>query len=152
MATVEFMISELQREPRKVLEHLERGDIILKRRGQAALRLTVEGRDAERDAAYAAMVRLVRNLVVHGQAGVEEAMIDAFPWSGFLSDHERTVFGAELSSMLVATAELETTAPLAQLVVEWRATAAVRADPALAARLATAIDEPRGEPVPMPGG
>ncbi|HEV7723094.1 MAG TPA: hypothetical protein VGO60_17515, partial [Iamia sp.] len=103
MATVEFMISELQREPRKVLEHLERGDIILKRRGQAALRLTVEGRDAERDAAYAAMVRLVRNLVVHGQAGVEEAMVDAFPWSEFLSDHERTVFSVELSSMLVAT-------------------------------------------------
>lgn len=150
MSVAEFMISDLQRTPKKVLSHVAEGDVILKRRGQAALRLTVEGRDAERDEAYAAMVRLVRNLVVHRQVEVGDAVVAAFPWAEFLGKDERAEFGGALAQMLVATAELDTTAPLAQLLTEWRATAAIRADPVLAERLAAPVDSPLGERVAAP--
>jgi hypothetical protein len=151
MAMAEFMISDFQRAPTKVLEHIERGDIILKRRGQASLRLTVEGRDGQRDTAYTAMVRMVRNLVVHDSSDVGAAVVNAFPWAQFLSDDEREAFAEELTWTLMATAELETAAPVAQLVAEWRATAAVHADPELARRLATPVERPVADPVPMPG-
>ena len=112
----ELMISDLQREPRRVLEHIEHiehDDVILRRRGAPSLRLTIEGRDAARD-------------------------------STSVGPSPRSWRGP------VATAELETSAPIAQLVTEWRAIAEAWADPDLAARLTAPIGRTAGTFLPKP--
>ena len=151
VAVTEFALSALLRSSTEVLSHLADGDVILRRRGKAPLRLTLVGRDDERDEAYLAAIKLLRNVFVHRPEVMVEALDDAFPWVEFLPPDDRGTFADELSRTLIATADLDTTAPVAQLIVEWRATAAVHADPKLAGRLLQPV-EATGERVPIPSG
>lgn len=62
-----------------------------------------------------------------------------FPWATLLPKRDRVTFVGELGRTLVAASALDSYAPVAQLLQEWRATAEIHADPRRARRLRTAI-------------
>lgn len=149
MRVIERPFSDLLRHPNEVTSDLDQGDILLRRRDEPDLRLTRADREAERALALAAFGRALRNLAVHNRKALEEALADAFPWVEFLPDVDRRTFADEFSRGSVAAAELDSYGSLSQLIQEWRATAEIHADPALARRLRRAA-QPAGDPVPPP--
>jgi hypothetical protein len=86
-----------------------------------------------------------------GQVVLGEALLDEFPWTSFLPKSDRVAFVDEFTRTVVAAAELDNFAPLAQLVDEWRATAEIHADPKLARRLRRAVAAD-GDLVARPAG
>ncbi|MEX0833660.1 MAG: DUF6247 family protein [Actinomycetota bacterium] len=135
MRVIEHPFSDLLRSPKQVTGEVEKGDVVLRRRDEADLRLTLAERDKERSAALAALGRTLRNLAVHEPESMREALADAFPWMEFLPKKDRALFAAEFADVLAGAVELDTYAPLSQLLREWRDTAEVHADPKLATRL-----------------
>lgn len=148
---IERPFSDLLRHPRDVTSDVEEGDVLLRRRDEPDRRLSRADHEAERTAAFAAFGRTFRNLAVHHPDALGEALADAFPWMEFLPGDDRRAFVEEFSRMVAAAAELGTYGRLSQLVREWRATAEVHADPALAARLREAKNA-GGAPVTPPAG
>lgn len=151
MRVVERQFSEFLRHPNDVVAELDDHDVLLRRRNAPALRLTQADRDEDRAEAFAVVVRLLRNLAVHNPDAVGEAVAEGFAWSQFLPKRDRAVFVGELTATLVASADFDNFAPLAQMLREWRATAEIHADPRLARRLRKAIDA-SGAPVVAPAG
>jgi hypothetical protein len=151
MRVIEHPFSELLREPKTVVRDLDDGDVLLRRRGAPALRLTLVDRDDQRADAYAMVGRALRNMAEHAPAALGEALLDEFPWTSFLPKADRVDFIDQFTRTVVAAAELDNFAPLAQLVDEWRATAEIHADPKLARRLRRPIS-PAGDVVARPAG
>lgn len=135
MRAIEHAFSDLLRQPNEVVKDLEDSDVVLRRRGAPALRLTRADRDVERASAFAMVGRTLRNLAVHRSDALEQALLDEFPWTSFLPDADREAFMREFTRTVVAAAEVDNFAPLAQLVDEWRGTAEIHSDPKLASRL-----------------
>lgn len=135
MRVIEHPFSDLLREPKAVVRDLDEGDVLLRRRGAPALRLTRADRDDQRADAYALVGRALRNLAVHSPGALADALLDEFPWTSFLPKPDQAAFVDEFTRTVLAAAELDYFAPLAQLVDEWRATAEIHADPKLARRL-----------------
>lgn len=135
MRVIEHPFSDLLREPKAVVRDLDEGDVVLRRRGAPALRLTRVDRDDQRADAYLWVGRALRNLAVHSPAALADALLDEFPWSTFLPKSDQVAFIDEFTRTVLAAAELDNFTPLAQLVDEWRATAEIHADPKLARRL-----------------
>lgn len=151
MRVIEHPFSELLREPKTVVRDLDEGDVLLRRRGAPALRLSLVDRDDQRAGAYALVGRALRNLAVHAPDVLGDALLDEFPWTSFLPMADRAAFIDEFTRTVVAVAELDNFSPLALLVDEWRATAEIHADPTLARRLRRAI-APSGDLVARPAG
>lgn len=135
MRVIERAFSELLRRPKDVVGELEEHDVVLRRRNQPALRLSQEDRAGARDEVIADMARLLRKLAVRSPAAVAEAVEEAFPWSSFLPAGDRDEFVRELTRTLAASADIDNFAPAAQMLLEWRSTAEIHADPKLARRL-----------------
>jgi len=150
MSVIERPFSELLRSPKTVVAKLDDHDVVLKRRNAPALRLTRADRDDDRNEAFEALARLLRNMAVHSPSGFDAALEDAFGWSTFLPMTDRKQFVEELTRTLVGAGEVENYSPVAQLLQEWKATAEVHADPALAKRLGRAINA-NGDAVAAPG-
>ncbi len=149
MRITEHPFSDLLRSPKQVTGEVAKGDVLLRRRDEADLRLTLAQRDDERSAAFAALGRTLRNLAVHEPESMREALADAFPWMEFLPEEDRALFAKEFVNVLVGAADLGTYAPLSQLLREWRDTAEVHADPELTTRLRRPVTA-KGESVPRP--
>jgi hypothetical protein len=110
-------------------------DIIIERRDAAPLRLTLSAR-AEADREGTAMLaRVLVKALPDLVDRVWEALVEVYPWLRFLPEQERQTFLREFTEMVAACAGLGNNAPLGQLLQEWKATAAVYADPALTAAL-----------------
>jgi hypothetical protein len=77
--------------------------------------------------------------------------VEEFPWVELLPDPDRRQFVADFVRAVSASAELGRWSVLEQVLVEWKATAAVYADPALAEALARPLNQDLG-PVPAPEG
>ena len=139
MRVIEHPFSELLREPKTVVRDLDDGDVLLRRRGAPALRLTLVDRDDQRADAYALVGRALRNLATHSPAALGEALLDEFPWTSFLPKADQAAFVDDFTRTVGAAAELDNFVPLTQLIDEWRATAEIHADPKLARRLRRSI-------------
>lgn len=87
-----------------------------------------------------------------GRRLVLDALDEVFPWTCFLSDRGRERFASDLVDTARACADMGVWAPLGQLLHEWKATAAVRADPDLHAALTASLPEDDHGPVPAPAG
>lgn len=83
--------------------------------------------------------------------GATDVLADEFVWLGLLPSADRRQFAVEFVRAVQAAAELGQWSVLTQVLVEWKATAAIHADPALAEQLAQPLDGDFG-PVPAPGG
>lgn len=150
--TTEVQWSELQRDPKGVAALADRGDVRVRRRDGVPLLLVRE--DSAESAAVGALcaARALRNALAHLSADdAVGALIEEFPWLDLLSEADRRQFASDFVRAVQASAELGRWSVLAQVVVEWKATAAVLADPALAEELARPVDDDLG-PVPAPEG
>src|SRR4249920_1049092 len=123
MRVVERPFSEFLRQPNEVVADLADHDVVLRRRNAPALRLSEAEREGERDEAFDALARLLRNLLVHRPSGLESTVDEAFPWATFLPRQDRKLFIDELTQTLLAVSTIDNFAPVGQLLREWKATA-----------------------------
>ncbi|MHA6620800.1 hypothetical protein [Pseudonocardia sp. DLS-67] len=148
----EVQWSELQRDPKGVAALADRGDVRVRRRDGVPLLLVRE--DSATSAADGALsaARALRNALAHlsGEAAAE-VLVEEFPWADLLSVADRLQFVSDFVRAVGASAELGRWSVLAQVLVEWKSTAAVHADPALVAELSRPLDDDLG-PVPAPTG
>ncbi|PRW64515.1 DUF6247 family protein [Actinopolyspora mortivallis] len=77
-------------------------------------------------------------------AGITEVLEETFPWTDVLPEEERQRFATEFTRTFETAAELERWNVLAQTIREWRATAAVHADPDLHRTLSEPVEEDHG--------
>lgn len=150
--TAEATLTDFLRDPNSIVEKLERQDVVLHRRNASDLRLSLQSRSEADDES----VRFVAHLL--GQALTDDVVgarlvsaAAAIPWVTLLPERSRQTFVEELIRTAEAAGELGSMAPLAQLLVEWKAMAAIHADPALAVELKRPIAK-IGSPVPAPSG
>lgn len=146
---IERPFSEFLRQPNEVVADLANHDVVLRRRNAPALRLSDAEREEERDEAFDALARLLRNLLSHSPASLVSTIDEAFPWVTFLPRQDRRLFVDELTRTLLAVSTIDNFAPVGQLLREWKASAEIHADPRLARRLRGRLDA-AGEPVPHP--
>lgn len=150
MRVVERSFSDLLRHPNDVAADLDAGDVLLRRRDEPDLRLTLADRYAERSDVFHVLALSFRSLAVRTPGVLDGALLDSFAWSEFLPPKDRRAFLDEFSRTLIASAEMDTYARLAQVVREWRATAEIHAQPRLAKRLRRPVKSSDGRAVPAP--
>ena len=150
--TAEATLTDFLRDPNSIVEKLERQDVVLRRRNAGDLRLSLQSRSEADDEG----VRFIAHLL--GQALTDDVLgarlvsaAAAIPWVTLLPERSRQTFVSELIRTAEAAAELGSMAPLTQLLIEWKATAAIHADPALAVQLNRPIAE-IGSRIPAPSG
>ncbi|WP_216893068.1 hypothetical protein [Nocardia alni] len=149
MAT-EVQWSELQRDPRGVAALADKGDVRVRRRDGASLLLIREDRAQTQSEGSIIAARALRNIAVHLSPEVAVGgVLDEFPWVECLPKSEQRQFVVDFVRAFQASAELGQWDVLAQTITEWRSTAAIYADPALAKMLTGPIDGDFG-PVPAP--
>jgi hypothetical protein len=140
MRVIERPFSDLLRHPKDVTSDVEASDVLLRRRDEPDLRLTLADRETERADAIVSLGRALRSLAVHSPEALVAALPDAFAWLEFLPEGDLRVFVEEFSRVLLASAEIDNFAALGHLLREWRATASIHADPELARRLRRPIE------------
>jgi hypothetical protein len=144
----EFAFSDLIRQPTRIASVVEkRGRVVLRRRNAPDLVLSQAG-DLSGLAGFA---RLLAGMLRYTpSAEVTEALIDGLPWTRYLTDAGRGDFVAGLPAVVADCEDLDTFAPLEIYLSEWRATAAIQADPELTDRLSKPIKKPTRIPVTKP--
>jgi hypothetical protein len=142
--TAEATFTEFLRNPNLVTDQLREGDVILHRRNEEDLRLTVESRVSATEESLGIMGRVFTDALADKAIRSRLTQRVALPWLKFLPKRARESFYTDLFECAEAVAQLGTIAPLARLIDEWRATAAVYADPDLASRLTQPLDEDQG--------
>jgi hypothetical protein len=144
--------SELQRDPKSVAALADKGDVRVRRRDGATLLLIREDRASNAAEGAVTAVRALRNLLAAvGPEVAMQALADEFPWVELLPEAGRAAFVHDFIRASQASAELGQWSVLAQTLVEWRATAAIHADPVLAGKLSEPLSDDLG-PVPDPSG
>ncbi|TVT17413.1 hypothetical protein FNH05_36055 [Amycolatopsis rhizosphaerae] len=148
--TTEVQWSELQRDPKSVAALADEGDVRVRRRDGATLLLTREDRLRSASEGSVAAARALRNVLVHLPREIAaEALLDEFPWVDVLPAEDRAQFVLDFARAFQASAELGQWSVLAQTVREWKNTAAIHADPALAGKLSEPLSDDFG-PIPAP--
>jgi hypothetical protein len=96
--------------------------------------------------------RALRNILAHITTdAAAAALAEEFPWLTLLPQPALPEFVADFVRATRTSAELGQWSVLAQTIREWKATAAIYADPELAEKLRTPSNEDLG-PVPSPIG
>jgi hypothetical protein len=149
-ATIQW--SDIARNPREVAATVEReGEARLERRGegQAFVLMTATRFTASRSGVRM-VERLLRNAIAHSiQLGdLDSLLLDTFPWLRFIPESHRSDFGNEFVNTFEACAELDVWTPLQRMMREWKATAAVYADPQLSAKLKGPFEDDLGTAMP----
>lgn len=152
MVTTEVQWSELQRDPKGVAALADRGDVRVKRRDGVPLLLVREDSVSSATLGALSAARALRNALGHLPTDdAVRALTEEFPWLDLLPDTGRRQFATDFVRAVQASAELGQWSVLAQVIVEWKATAAIYADPALVEELTRPLDDDFG-PVPAPEG
>ena len=150
--TTEVQWSELQRDPKSVAALADQGDVRVRRRDGVSLLLVREDRASASAEGAVTAARALRNALAHLSAqGAMESLTEEFPWVDLLPDDDRARFAVDFVRAVQASAELGQWEALSQVLVEWKSTAAILADPVLAAELLRPVDGDMG-PVPPPDG
>lgn len=121
------------------------------RRRDAEDLLVMSAARAERESEVLDMTaRLLASLIRHknGMGLVEGVLPEVLPWVRFLPSDDRRLLIREFTETAEAAASVDNVAPIAQLLVEWRHTAEVHADPELYALLSTPRGEDHGPALP----
>ncbi|MFI1459391.1 hypothetical protein [Nocardia carnea] len=86
-----------------------------------------------RDESLSAASRLFLALLKHDRAAatLRLAVPDVFPWVRHLSEQELQDFTVELAEVLSDAAELDADSAVRETIAGWRATARIKADPAV---------------------
>jgi hypothetical protein len=149
--------SDLQRDPKKVADIADTdGDVRVIRRDGVNLILTREDKVTRAGAGAVIAARAMRQILSGGMTEefldeISSSMVAEFPWLKLLPEHEILAFLREFAETMLAAAEIARWELVDQLVTQWTSTAAIHADPELAAELRRPITEDLG-PIPSPGG
>ena len=126
----EVQWSELQRDPRGVAALADQGDVRVRRLDGVPLLLVREDRASSAAAGAVTAARALRNALAHlSDQDAMDSLIDEFPWADLLPDADRALFAVQFVRAVQAAAELGQWSVLSQVIVEWKATAAVHAGP-----------------------
>lgn len=142
----------MQRDPKGVAAAAEDAPVRVRRRDGVPLVLMREDRavDAERGAVTAA--RALRMALKHlDPTAVADALRDEFPWLDVLPPADLALFTTDFTRAIEACAELGEWGLFTRTVNEWKATAAIHADPDLHRILTEPISDDLG-PVQPPAG
>lgn len=151
MPISEYTLTEFLRSPREVAEAADRFPrLIIHRRNAPDLVLSRADRRRGEAVGAAGAASLLSRLLGRDPLQARELIVEAFPWARYLSEKGRSEFALEFAETLAVSAELDSFAPLAQVLEGWKATATLQADPELADELARPVPEPDGRPVPAP--
>ena len=149
-ATATF--SEFLREPKRVIRQLEKSARVVIERRDADNLVLMNAARAEEDSEG---VEIVAHVLSKALAEIPsqvfaQALEERLPWVRFLPKNERDAFTREFLATAEASASAGSTAALARLIHEWRATAEIWSDPSLANELRRALPAPSGGPVQPP--
>ena len=149
MVTPTVPFSDLSKHSKRVAETLDRVHRVhVKRRDGEDLFISTARHDRQREETADIAARMVTALLAsdEGTRAVLHALPTVFPWVRHLSLDEKREFVQELVDATRDAVELDVHATLHRLIVEWRATARVLADPSLTAQLTRALpDDDHGE-------
>jgi hypothetical protein len=149
MVTTTVSFSELSKNSKRVAETLDRAQRLhITRRDGQDLYLTTARHDQEREETADITARLLAALLGadDGARTIGRALPAVFPWVRHLSADETREFVQELIDATHDAVQLDVHAGLHRVIVEWRATARVLADPGLTAQLTRFLpDEDHGE-------
>jgi hypothetical protein len=149
----EIPFTELLREPTSATARLrETGRLRLRRRDAEDLVLQTAERAVREDEVVDLSARLLAGFV-HDAGGVpvlRRILPQALPWVGFLPAVAVDELLDELVATLQAAVSIDNLWPVSQLLVEWRHTAEIYADPGLHSAALRPLGEDGG-PVPRPG-
>ncbi|MEW1840827.1 hypothetical protein AB0392_23030 [Nonomuraea angiospora] len=138
MATPTVPFSELSKHSKEVAEKLSRVQRVhIRRRDGEDLFLTTARHDREREETASVVAQLLTALVAsdEGVRAVQQALPAVFSWVRHLSAEERREFVQDIVDATRDAVDLDVHATLHRVIVEWRASARILADPALTARL-----------------
>jgi hypothetical protein len=142
MPVREVQWSDLTRDPKGVAALADAGEVRLKRRDGADLVLSRADRVSAADEGAVTAARAFRNLLAHTDPDVAAtAFLDEFPWVRQLPDQDIKEFVTDFIRASLAAAELGRWEVLTQTIREWKATAAVYAEPGLAEKLTKPITD-----------
>ena len=139
MSTNAATLTEFLRRPKQVLLRVDKQDVVLVRRGgKPAIRLSLESRAL----AASSGIEIAADLLADAVLAVPEVpdrlaelLKRRFPWVRLLPLDARVTFVREFVETLQACASVRNPSCLDELLGDWKATAAVYADSALAAEL-----------------
>ena len=144
--------SDIARNPREVAATIEReGEARLERRGEGqAFVLMTATRFAATRSGVRIAERLLRHAIAHSSRSGDlgNLLVDTFPWLRFIPEDHQREFASEFLVTFEACADLDVWTPLQRLMREWKATAAIYADPELAAKLKGPFDDDLGAVLP----
>jgi hypothetical protein len=132
MSTPSVAFSELSKHSKDVASKVERaGRILVTRRDGADLILTTELHDRQREEAVDIASRVLAVLLTSDEGGevVIRTLPMVFPWIRHLNDEERLEFAHDLMEASRDMTELDVPANLHRILVGWKATARILADP-----------------------
>jgi hypothetical protein len=130
--------SDFLRQPKKVAKKVDRGDVVLLRTGgKPSMVLSLVSRASLTNWIHELGMKLAADAVAAVRKGPErdELMARHFPWVRFLPEGDRGLFETDFVETLKACVSLGNFAKLDELIGDWKATALIHADPALAADL-----------------
>lgn len=123
--------------------------VLRQRAGRPAWVLETEDRVRDTQAATDFIATALTTLAHDDALGdrFPQALMSILPWTSFLPEEDRRSFAAEIAETLQACASLGRYTAFAALIEDWRATAEIWSDPALARSLNDPVDEPVDLPV-----
>ncbi len=152
----EVTFTDLLQRPTETVEKLKssrRRALRVHRRGtEDDLVLTTASRSAQDDQLVEVATRLLRAIMsdpVVRSSHLLDLLPQVFPWLRFLPAGDRIEFVRELIAVWDASHDVDSPAPVLQLITEWRNTAQVYADPELLKVLRSEVIEDAG-PVSAP--
>lgn len=138
--------SFLLRHSGEILDLVERQDVRLQRRdGDDLLLVTVEREKGIREGLDMA-ARVLQAAAQHAEIrrALADDVVSSLEWSRFLPRADRETLVDEFADTIRACVELGHFQPLTQLIREWKATAAVHADPSLVKALRAPVEPDAG--------
>ncbi|MFI1577143.1 prevent-host-death family protein [Embleya sp. NPDC020630] len=138
MSTPTVSFSDLSKNSKRVADTVEQVQRLhVTRRDGEDLYLTTERHDREREETADVTARLFAALMGsdEGARAIFLALPTVFPWTRHLSAREMREFAVDLVDATRDVVELDIHANLHRVIVEWRATARILADPTLAEAL-----------------
>ncbi|MEU9830131.1 hypothetical protein AB0D67_01200 [Streptosporangium sp. NPDC048047] len=149
MAVPTVPFSDLSKHSKQVAETIDQFHRVhVKRRDGEDLFISTAQHDRQREETADVAARMIAALLSsdEGVRVILHALPVVFPWGRHLSADERREFAQELVDATRDAVDLDVHATLHRVIVEWRATARILADPALTAQLTRPLpDEDHGE-------
>ncbi|UWP83015.1 hypothetical protein [Dactylosporangium fulvum] len=144
--------SDLLQRPNDTLASLRSGrHIRLRRRDAEDIVVTTASRHEQEREVVKAAIEVLAYLAEADPVAAGKIAAHAFPWLRLLPDEDLDAFLDEFLGILRAGLDLDNFGPVWQLIIEWKHTAEVHADPELVAILKQPAEDHGTVPEPVVG-